>query len=138
MAREPSSDPSARVDPSDRVQQGTPQGLEGAEDPLTVGDLRRQQRREVRRFGLGTVGQHAGAMFGLVVGGTVGGLIALAIALVAFDRGPVWVVLPIMGVLFGAVSHAVFWGGRAPEVANETLDAAGRPQTTGPEEREED
>ena len=51
---------------------GRPKGLEDAGPVPSVDDLRRQQHRETRGFGMGTRGQFRGALAGSLTGATVG------------------------------------------------------------------
>jgi hypothetical protein len=93
----------------------------------SVDELRRQQRAETSGSGLGTPGQWHGAIGGAVIGAIVGGIVMLAVALVAFRAGPGLVVLPAVGVAFGAVVGLVYEGGRNPEREEELLTADGAP-----------
>jgi hypothetical protein len=90
-------------------------------------EVRRQQQAEMSRSMVVTPGQWHGAVIGAALGAVVGGLVALGIALVAFRDGPGLVVLPLVGVAFGAVAGLVYQGGRNPEREHELLNAEGAP-----------
>lgn len=105
-----------------------PQGLEEVDGRPDVADLRRQQQDEMTRTGLGSPAQFKGAVLGWVVGAIVGAVIFLVIGLVFFDSGsPARFVLPILGACAGAAAFFVYWGGRNPELENETMTAQGEP-----------
>lgn len=105
-----------------------PKGLEDAGETATVSDLRREQRHEIEHVTLGTEGQTHGAVFGGLGGAIAGAIIGLLVGLAIFDAGsPARVVAPIMGALFGSVIGLVYWGGRTPELENETMTTTGRP-----------
>jgi hypothetical protein len=105
----------------------SPERAPNLEPDPSVGELRRQQRAETSGNGLGTPGQWHGAIGGGLIGGIVGGLLLLAVAFVAFRDGPVLVVLPVIGMGFGAVVGMVYEGGRNPEREGELLGADGAP-----------
>lgn len=93
----------------------------------SVAELRRQQQEETSSSGVGTPGQWHGAIFGALLGGFVGGVLLLVVAVVAFADGPGIVVLPLIGVSFGGVAGLVYQGGRNPEREHELVTAAGNP-----------
>ena len=90
-------------------------------------ELRRQQQDEMTKSSIVTPGQWHGAVAGAVLGGVVGALLLLAVALVAFRDGPGLVVLPAIGFGFGAAAGLVYQGGRNPERERELVTAEGAP-----------
>jgi hypothetical protein len=90
-------------------------------------ELRRQQQEEMSRSSIVTPGQWHGAVGGAVLGAVIGGLLLLAIGLVAFRDGPGVVVLPLIGLGFGAAAGLVYQGGRNPEREHELETATGEP-----------
>jgi hypothetical protein len=117
----------ARTEHTDDTRR--PRGLEDAGPDPTVGDLRRQQHREVQHFGLVTEGQTKGAAMGWIVGAVLGGLLLLVVGALVSNATGVIVVLAVMGVLFGGVAGGVYGGSRGPERTRETVDLHGRPET---------
>jgi hypothetical protein len=95
------------------------------EPEVSVRELRRQQQAETS--GIGTPGQWHGVAMGGFVGGVVGGLVLFVAALVLLGDGPGLVVLPLIGLAFGAVAGAVYEGGRNPEREGELTTADGEP-----------
>ncbi len=93
----------------------------------SVPELQREQQAEMSRSSIVTPGQLHGAVGGAVLGAVAGGILLLVIALVAFPDGPGVVVLPLIGVAFGAVAGLVYQGGRNPEREDELLTAEGAP-----------
>ena len=92
-----------------------------------IGELRRQQRAEMSRSSVVTPGQWHGAVFGAVLGAIIGGAVLLAVALLVVGDGPGVVVLPLVGLAFGAVAGLVYQGGRNPEREGELETAQGEP-----------
>lgn len=109
---------------------GQPKFLEDVEGTPDAGELRRQQQREMRHVGLGTEAQFHGAVFGTVAGGAIGAVLLLAVGwfvLSSLDTA-LRIGLPlIMGAAAGAAAGFVYWGGRTPELENETTTADGEP-----------
>ncbi|HEX8805023.1 MAG TPA: hypothetical protein VF743_12545, partial [Acidimicrobiales bacterium] len=97
--------------------------------------LRREQQEEAAGAWAGpgvptmTGGQFHGLLLGSLVGGALGALLFLPLALVpVVDE--VWVrvlVVVLTGALAGGTVGALYMGGREPELEGETLDADGRP-----------
>jgi hypothetical protein len=105
-----------------------PQGLEEVDGAPSADDLRQQQQDEMTRTGLGSPAQFKGASLGWIVGAVIGAALALVIGLAFFDGdSPARFVLPIVGACAGAAAFFVYWGGRTPELENETMTAQGRP-----------
>jgi hypothetical protein len=105
-----------------------PKGLEDAGAVPSVEELRRQQRREISHATLGTQGQTHGAIFGALGGAVVGAIAGLLVGLAFFDGdSPAPLVILIVVALFGSVIGFVYWGGRTPELENETMTSTGRP-----------
>lgn len=97
----------------------------------TIIDLRAEQHEEMEHLGLGTRGQRQGALVGGIVGGLAGLLTMLVVSLVVFgDVGGVHLVLPVLGLAFGAVAGLVYEGGRNPERADELRAADGEPDAS--------
>jgi uncharacterized protein YcfJ len=101
-------------------------------DPSTrpepsVAELRRDQRHEMARSSIVTPGQWHGAVGGAVLGALIGGILGLVIALVAVGDGPAVVVIPLVGLAFGAAAGLVYQGGRNPEREHELEAADGSP-----------
>ncbi len=106
-----------------------PKGLEDADPTPTVEQLRREQRREISHVSFGTEGQTHGAVFGSLAGLIAGTILGVLLGLLLFDDGPARVVVPVMGALFGSVVGFVYWGGRTPELENETMTTTGLPES---------
>lgn len=105
-----------------------PKGLEDASAQPTVDELRREQRREMENVTFGTEGQTRGAFFGALAFGAVGLVLGALIGLLLFDGdSPGRVVLPVIVTLFAGVMGFVYWGGRTPELENETMSTTGEP-----------
>ena len=105
-----------------------PKGLEDAGATPSVEELRRQQRREIAHATFGTEGQTHGAIFGGLAGAIVGAVIGIIVGVAFFDGdSPARIVVPIVVALFASVIGFVYWGGRTPELENETMTSTGRP-----------
>lgn len=98
-------------------------------------ELRREQQDEAARSWVGpgvpamTDGQWRGLLGGSVVGGAIGALLFLPLALVDF-MDPTWLrtlLVLAAGALAGGTAGALYAGGREPELEGETRDADGRP-----------
>ena len=97
-------------------------------DDRPVDALRMEQQQEIETVVLGTGGQWHGAAVGAFVGGVLGGLAMLVVALLAFsDTGGALVLLPAIGTAFGAVAGGVYEGGRNPEREGELETNDGDP-----------
>jgi hypothetical protein len=116
------------LDDQTQTEGNRPKGLEDASHDPSVAELRREQRREIEHVNLGTEGQTHGAVFGSMAGVVLGALLGLAVGLVLFE-GSGQVIAPVMGGLFGSVVGLVYWGGRAPELENETMTTTGLPES---------
>lgn len=100
-----------------------------------VPDLRDEQEDEVAQ-GPGasgafhmTTGQWKGMVLGGALGAVIGAVLLLPLALIPF-LDPVAArvgLVTLCGALAGAAAGGVYWGGRAPELEGETMDADGRP-----------
>jgi hypothetical protein len=105
-----------------------------AADDATAAALRREQQDEAAESWVGpgvptmTDGQWKGMLIGSVVGGAIGALLFLPLALIPFMEGAALRVLlcVIVGALAGGTAGALYQGGRQPELEGETLDADGR------------
>ena len=108
-----------------------PRGLEDAHDDPTAEELRREQRREASEAALvHTHGQLHGAALGGIAFGAVGLVLGLIVGFLAFDGdSSARVVVPIVVTAFAAWIGVVYWGGRTPELENETMGATGEPQS---------
>lgn len=107
-----------------------PKGLEDAHDPPTVSELRREQRREISHAMFGTAGQTHGAVFGGLAGAVLGAVIGVVVGFALFDGGsPARVVVPVVVAVFASLVGFVYWGGRTPELENETMTTAGMPES---------
>lgn len=119
------------VDEHTTPEGNRPKGLEDVEGTPTPAELRRQQQREMEHVGLGTSSQFKGATFGTVAGGVIGAVVIGIIGwlvLSDLDTG-LRIGLPlIVGAAAGAAAGFVYWGGRTPELENETMTASGEPQ----------
>ncbi len=105
-----------------------PKGLEDVSGEPTVEELRREQRREMENVTLGTEGQTRGAFFGSLAFGAVGLVLGVVVGLLLFDGdSPGRIVVPVMATLFAGVMGFVYWGGRTPELENETMSTTGEP-----------
>ncbi|HEY8546499.1 MAG TPA: hypothetical protein VIL36_15675 [Acidimicrobiales bacterium] len=105
----------------------TPSSPDGA----TVADQQAQTRRGPLESG--TVQMTRGQWHGMVVGGLVGVvlgvLIALPFAAIPFMEpvGARILLVAVLGALAGAAAGGVYGGGRGPELEGEVTDADGRP-----------
>ena len=108
----------------------TPKGLEDAHGVPTVDDLRREQRREAAGVTyVHTEGQVHGLLGGGVVFGAIGLVLGALVGFIFFDAdSPTPYVVAVMVTLFSAWVGVVFWGGRTPELENETLNIHGEPE----------
>ncbi len=105
-----------------------PKGLDTAGGAPTVAELRQEQRREIANVTLGTEGQTRGAFFGALAFAAVGLVLGALVGLALFDGdSPGRVVLPVIIMLFAGVMGFVYWGGRTPELENETMSTSGEP-----------
>ena len=104
-------------------------------DTRDVAALRREQQDEMAQAWAGpgvptmTDGQWKGLVWGSLIGGAIGALLFLPLALIDF-MDPAW--LRVLGVviaggLAGGTAGALYPGGREPELEGETIDADGRP-----------
>ena len=100
----------------------------------TVRALRKEQQDEAAQAWVGpgvpgmTDGQWRGLVGGSLVGGAIGALFFLPLALVPFMEGAWLRVLlcVVVGALAGGTAGALYQGGREPELEGETLDGDGR------------
>jgi hypothetical protein len=109
-----------------------PKGLQDAGEEPTVEELRREQRREIANVRVynHTDAQAKGATFGAIAFGAIGLVIGLLIGFLAFDGdSPGRFVVPVVVTVFAGWMGLVYWGGRTPELENETLDVHGEPQS---------
>lgn len=98
------------------------------------GELRAEQQDEAAQSWGGpgvpvmTDAQAKGFAFGAIVGGAVGALVLLPLALIPFlDPAIARVLIVVLaGALAGGTAGALYFGGREPELEGETLDANGR------------
>ncbi len=80
------------------------------------------------KVGLGSPAQFKGASIGWIAGALLGAVVAFGIALALFDAdSPARIILPITGACAGSAAFFVYWGGRNPELENETMTADGQP-----------
>jgi len=134
MAGEHRSDPVGRtedwLDEKTETADDRPPGLEDAHEQPTVEELRREQRREASGAALAhTEGHLRGAPLGAIVFGAIGLVLGLLIGFAFFDGdSPARYVMPAVITVFAAWIGLVYWGGRTPELRNETLSATGEPQ----------
>jgi hypothetical protein len=98
-------------------------------------ELRREQQDEAAQAWVGpgvpamTGGQWRGLLAGSLIGGALGALLFLPLALVDF-MDPTWLrilLVLVAGALAGGTAGALYAGGREPELEGETVDADGRP-----------
>jgi hypothetical protein len=120
------------VDPEPRG--GTVEGGTGS-----VAEHLERQQAEAEHTYVGTAmtteGQVKGALFGVVVGGAIGAVLAWPFGFIGWGDADVALGIRILtcaviGFLAGSVAGAVYWGGRMPELTGETLTADGRPQSS--------
>ncbi|MFL6204368.1 MAG: hypothetical protein ACJ739_03375 [Acidimicrobiales bacterium] len=95
-----------------------------------VEELREEQRDEAKGVTYAhTRGQARGALLGALVFGAIGLVVGAAIGLLAFDAdSPARFVVPAVVAVFAAWAGLVYWGGRAPEVTDETTTIYGEPE----------
>ena len=119
-----------KIDDATRTEGGRPKGLEDAGEVPTVDELRREQRREILHTQyVHTQGQTHGAIVGGIVFGIIGLILGAVIGLVAFDGdSPARFVVPVVVTLFAGWVGVVYWGGRTPELENETMTIYGEPE----------
>lgn len=96
--------------------------------------LRHEQQEEIAQswYGLGfmTDAQWKGGVLGTVLGGLVGALLFLPLALIEWgELGIGWrlAVAALCGALAGSTAMAIYLGGREPELEGEMQDADDRP-----------
>jgi hypothetical protein len=134
MAGEQRSDPIEQaedwLDEQTTPEGNRPKGLEDAHATPTVEELRREQRREATGATLAhTEGHLRGAPIGAIVFGAIGLVVGLFVGFLFFDGdSPARFVMPAVITAFGAWIGVVYWGGRTPELENETMSATGEPQ----------
>jgi hypothetical protein len=92
--------------------------------------LRQEQRAEAKGITYAhTRGQVHGALFGALVFGAIGLVVGIVIGLLAFDAGSAArFVVPAVITVFAGWAGLVYWGGRAPEVEDETTTIFGEPE----------
>jgi hypothetical protein len=130
MAPDPVQRAEEWLDERTATEGGRPKGLEDAHEEPTVEELRREQRREATGATLAnTQGHLHGASMGAIVFGAIGLLLGLVVGFTFFDGdSPARFVMPVVITAFGAWIGVVYWGGRTPELENETLTTRGEPQ----------
>ena len=107
-----------------------PKGLEDAAPRPTLGDLHRQQLREGETITFGTEAQTRGALFGALTGAVAGAALGGLIGLLWTGSSDLTrVLIAAILLLAGSAAGFVYWGGRSPELENETMTADGRPQS---------
>ena len=98
--------------------------------------LEREQRGEASQSWAGpgvsasTDAQAKGLGIGSLVGGAIGLLLFLPLALIPITGLPLsgrLIICAIAGALAGGTGGAMYMGGREPELEGETIDADGRP-----------
>jgi hypothetical protein len=101
----------------------------------TDADLRREQQDEAARSWVGpgvpavTEGQWHGLVIGALVGGALGALLFLPLALIPFmePAGARVLLVVLAGAFAGGTAGALYAGGREPELEGELVDEDGRP-----------
>jgi hypothetical protein len=96
--------------------------------------LRREQQDEAAETWVGpgagamTDGQWKGLLAGSLIGGIIGAVVFLPLALVPFTDNVALrlLVVALAGALAGGTAGALYQGGRQPELEGETLDRDGR------------
>jgi hypothetical protein len=118
------------IDEQTRTEGDRPKGLEDASAVPTVAELRREQRREAAHTSyVHTQGQMHGALVGGLVFGAIGAVVGILGAVLVWDSGSAArIVLPIVVTVFAAWIGIVYWGGRTPELENETMSVTGEPE----------
>jgi hypothetical protein len=113
-----------------RTDTDRPKGLEDAHEVPTVGELRREQRREAAHATyVHTEGQVHGLVFGALVFGAIGLALGALIGFLAFDAdSPARFVVPAVVAVFSSWVGVVYFGGRTPELENETMTVYGEPE----------
>ncbi len=133
--------PRAVREAQDRVDRVTgaphqrPKYDEDANERGEVGALEREQRREAGQSWAGpgmpaaTDAQWKGLLVGSLVGGAIGLVLLLPLALIDFGLSTVGrlLLVGVTGALFGGTAGAMYLGGRLPELEGETLDEDGTP-----------
>lgn len=107
-----------------------PKGLEDAHEVPTVDELRREQRREAAGVNyVHTEAQTHGLLGGGVIFGAAGLVIGVLLGFLLFEwDSPAPYVFAAMVTVFSAWVGVVYWGGRTPELENETLNIYGEPE----------
>lgn len=112
-----------------------PSGERKYADGSSRAELRREQQDEAAQAWVGpgvpgmTGGQMRGLVGGSLVGGAIGAVLFLPLALVDFVD-PTWLRILLVlaaGALAGGTAGAIYAGGREPELEGEATDADGRP-----------
>jgi hypothetical protein len=114
----------------DRQKYGERRNLSGDTDALEG-----QQREEAQQSWAGpglpasTDAQAKGLLTGSLVGGAIGLVLLLPVALIPFGFSLTGRLLMcgIIGALAGGTAGALYFGGRMPELEGETVDADGSP-----------
>ncbi len=124
-------------DLADRVSPRN-EGPKYADQPDQRGDteaLESEQRREADdswagpAVGAASDAQFKGLLIGSIVGGAIGLVLFLPLALIDLGLSPVGrlLLVAIVGALVGGTAGALYMGGRMPELEGETVDADGQP-----------
>ncbi len=119
------------LDEHTRPEGNRPKGLEDVEGAPGPAELRRQQQHEMAHVGLGTPSQFKGAVFGTVTGAVLGAVLIGIVGwfvLSGLDTGLRIAIPLIVGAAAGSAAGFVYWGGRTPELENETMTAGGEAQ----------
>jgi hypothetical protein len=119
------------IDDHTQPEGGGPKYLEAEGDEPTVAELREEQRREAASMHLynHTEAQARGGVVGSIVFGAIGLVVGIVIGLVFFDGdSPARFVVPACIAVFAGWVGVVYWGGRTPELENETMTIYGEPE----------
>lgn len=71
-----------------------------------------------------------GFVGGSLAGGAIGAIVLLPLAFIPMDDVAIWLrilVVALIGAVAGGTVGALYWGGRAPELSGESLDADNSP-----------
>ena len=132
--------PEAVKGAEDRIDRATapdegPKYADGPDRREQTEALESEQHREADdswagpAVGVASDAQAKGLLIGSVVGGAIGLVLFLPLALIDFGLTPLGrvILVGIVGALVGGTAGTLYLGGRMPELEGETVDADGQP-----------
>lgn len=125
-----------RIDHATGAPHQGPKYAEREDERGDVGAMEREQRRESADAWAGpgmpatSAGQWKGLVTGSLLGGAIGLVLFLPLALIEIGGLSTvgrLLLVGITGALCGGTAGALYFGGRVPELEGETVDGDGRP-----------